>query len=318
MQIDNSQLSPRTAVDHRDNDARTATSRPSVLSITAARLAIHLSGDEKSHLKDWITNHGSGLSNIRHGLDARAPEWLSNLGQRSQPANESHLARALEDIIEEIHNGVGAPGDAEDAFSNEDLLRDLVEMFARRRKPIGETQIGSHNDYSGMENPYAGALFCLWDHDALDTSPPEQNDESRWLFLQLVCVAAREHIQRLITLDDDTGAARACYNPDDLDLLLEIAAFMDQHPAHFGSPCTNAGQPITWVARVQTGAPLNASDAEMFALAIQHLERALRRICSTPPLCTARRRVIARDPDDLDFELSTSCSARNLLKLMCA
>src|SRR3546814_6097890 len=72
-------------------------------------------------------------------------------------------------------------------------------------------------------------------------------------------------------LDIDEGDGQARYEPDDQDLLFEIAAFMDQHPARYPPPAPPDAERWTWTERIARGTALDAHETRLFQLALEEL-----------------------------------------------
>lgn len=252
----------------------------------------------KESLVRWSAEHdsASGRSPFawqspQHGLDAQT---------------QSPLNLVLTDILEEINGGTGQnlEVDIDDAYCDEDLFGDLAQMFASRRQPIGANDIGNQSDFGSANNPFCGALFGDWEAYA----PLERRNASLRLLLRLIALLGRRKLLTLLDIDDSAGQAR--YDPDDRDLLFEIASFMNQHPQRYPPP-----EPWTWIERIALGTPLEAIETRLFQLALEQLDLALARLAGQYP---AARRRARRNREEIEFHLSVTGSARNVLRLMCA
>jgi hypothetical protein len=119
----------------------------------------------------------------------------------------------------------------------------------------------------------------------------------------------------LTLLDIDEEERQARYEPEDLDLLFEVARFMDQHPTRYPSPTGPDAEQWTWTERVACVASLDARETRLFQLALEELDLALARLSGqhTPMMRRGRR-----SREEVEFHLSVTGSARNVLKLMYA
>ncbi|MBT2340234.1 type III secretion protein [Pseudomonas fluorescens] len=216
----------------------------------------------------------------------------------------------LADILEEINGGTGQnlDVDIDDAYCDEDLFRDLAQMFAHRRQPIGDNDVGNQSDFGSANNPFCGALLGAWEAEG----PLDRRNTNLLLLLRLIAVLGRRKLLTLLDIDDSAGQAR--YEPDDQDLLFEIAGFMDQHPMRYPPPLMN-GDSWTWTERIAHGTPLDARETRLFQLALEQLDIALARLAGQHPAMRQRAR---RGRDEIEFHLSVTGSARNVLRLMCA
>lgn len=282
--------------------------RDSVTQRVADALTEHVtrhagSGRLKESLLRWGAEHT--------GAGGRSPlAWQPPQQDLALPT-QSPLNLVLTDILEEINGGTGQnlEVDIDDAYCDEDLLGDLAQMLAPRRPPLGDNDIGNQSDFGSANNPFCGALFSAWESGgALDRSRA-----SLRLLLRLIALLGRRKLLVLLDLDDRTGQAH--YASDDQDLLFEVAGFMDQHPQRYPSPAAADGHPGTWTERIALGTPLQDREVRLFQLALEQLDLALARLAGQAPL--ARRRV-RRSREAVEFHLSVTGSARNVLRLMCA
>ncbi|WP_431481566.1 type III secretion protein [Pseudomonas thivervalensis] len=270
-------------------------------------LALHGVGDRlRESLVQWGDEHGSTGGQSRFG-------W-PNPQDRLAAETEDPLRLVLEDILEEINSGTGSnlDVDIDDAYSNEDLFNDLAQMFAHRRQPIGDNDVDSQSDFGNANNPFCGALFGAWEREG-DHATRRGREASLSLLLKIIAVLGRRKLLTLLDIDEGDGQAR--YEPDDQDLLFEIAAFMDQHPARYPPPATLDAERWTWTERIARGTALDARETRLFQLALEELDFALARLAGQQ--APIRQRV-RRSREDIEFHLSVSGSARNVLRLMCA
>lgn len=287
---------------------RPDTPQRSVAHSVAEHLAHHAAG---SRLMESLTHWGDE----RGSAGGQSSFDRLNAQTTPGPQAESPLALVLEDILEEINGGTGSGIDADmdDAYSNEDLFRDLAEMFAQRRKPIGENDVGSQSEFGSANNPFCGALFGAWEAENDQATLRDRHDASLLLLLKLVAMLGRRKLLALLDVGEDDGKAR--YDEGDQDLLFEIAGFMDQHPVRYPPPSASDGEWWTWTERIARGTALDARETRLFQLALEQLDMALARLAGERmPL----RRRNKRSREDIEFHLSVTGSARNVLRLMCA
>jgi hypothetical protein len=255
----------------------------------------------------WGSEHGSTGGQSRPGLPS--PQ------DRLAAETEAPLHLVLEDILEEINGGTGSTLDVDidDAYSNEDLFNDLAQMLAHRRQPIGDNDVDSQSDFGNANNPFCGALFGAWETEGDHATRRSRHDTSLALLLKIIAVLGRRKLLTLLDVDEDEGLAR--YEQDDLDLLFEVAAFMDQHPGRYPPPASLDAQKWTWTERIACGAWLDARETRLFQLALEELDLALARLSGQHTPMMRRDR---RSREEIEFHLSVTGSARNVLKLMYA
>ncbi|WP_434602149.1 type III secretion protein [Pseudomonas sp. Z4-7] len=271
-------------------------------------LALHGASDRlRESLVQWSSEHGSTGGQPRSGL--------STPQDRLAAETQAPLHLVLEDILEEINGGTGSTldVDSDDAYSNEDLFNDLAQMLAHRRQPIGDNDVDSQSDFGNANNPFCGALFGAWELEGDRATRRDRYDTSLSLLLKIIAVLGRRKLLTLLDIDEEQGQAR--YEQDDLDLLLEVAAFMDQHPSRYPPPASFDGQNWTWTERIACGAWLEAQETRLFQLALEELDLALARLSGQQPPMQRRGR---RSREEIEFHLSVTGSARNVLRLMYA
>ena len=297
----------------RDLPRDDTTQRPTSTSAGLANLlAEHLAqpgaGNRlRESLVQWGSEHGSTGGQSRPGLPS--PQ------DRLAAETEAPLHLVLEDILEEINGGTGSTLDVDidDAYSNEDLFNDLAQMLAHRRQPIGDNDVDSQSDFGNANNPFCGALFGAWEMEGEHATRRSRHDTSLSLLLQIIAVLGRRKLLTLLDIDEEERQAR--YEPEDLDLLFEVARFMDQHPTRYPSPTGPDAEQWTWTERVACGASLDARETRLVQLALEELDLALARLSGqhTPMMRRGRR-----SREEIEFHLSVTGSARNVLKLMYA
>ncbi|WP_256573623.1 harpin HrpZ family protein [Pseudomonas sp. NFACC39-1] len=274
----------------------------------AEHLTLHGAGSRlRESLIQWGSEHGSVDGHSRPGLPS--PQ------DRQAAQTEAPLHLVLEDIIEEINGGTGSTldADSDDAYSNEDLFNDLAQMIAHRRQPIGDNDVGNQSDFGNANNPFCGALFGAWEMEGDRARRRGRHDTSLLLLLKIIAVLGRRKLLTLLDIDEDEGEAR--YEQEDLDLLFEVAGFMDQHPARYPPPASPEATTWTWTERIACGTWLDARETRLFQLALEDLDFALARLAGQH-LPTPRRG--RRSREEIEFHLSVTGSARNFLRLMCA
>ncbi|WP_233631279.1 MULTISPECIES: type III secretion protein [unclassified Pseudomonas] len=223
--------------------------------------------------------------------------------------NPLHLV--LTDMLEEINGGTGQnlEVDIDDAYDDEDLLGDLAHLFAQRRPPLGDNHIGSQSDFDSASNPFCGALFGAWESAVTG----DRRRARLRLLLKLIALLGRRTLRRLLEVDDQAGLAH--YAAHDHDLMFEVARFMDRHPQRYPPPAQRHDSAPSWTERVADGTPLCARQTHLFQLALERLDLALARLAGQAPLARRRGRRVG---EDVEFHLSLTGSARNVLRLMCA
>lgn len=309
MHIDllNSLRTPRD-LSHDDPKPRQAPIPQSLASMVVEHLTHHAASDRlKESLAQWGSEHGKTGGQSQHG-------WPSP--QNSAGAvTESPLHLVLQDILEEINGGTGSNLNVEidDAYTHEDLFHDLAQIFAQRRQPIGDNDVGSQSDFGSANNPFCGVLFAAWEMEGDLAALRDRYNASLLLLLKLIAVLGRRKLLTLLDINKDDGQAR--YEPDDQDLLFEIAQFMDQHPARYPPPSPLNAEVWTWTQRIAHGSWLDARETRLFQLALEQLDFALARLAGQH--VTIRRRG-KRSREETEFHLSVTGSARNVLRLMCA
>ncbi|MGN8274621.1 type III secretion protein [Pseudomonas sp. SMV71] len=305
MHIDRlNSLRPPLALAHDDLTQRRVPVSQGLADAVIEHLTQHAgSGRLKESIVRWSGEHDS--------TGGRAPFGWQPAQQGQAAETENPLNLVLADILEEINGGTGQnlEVDIDDAYSDEDLFGDLAQMFAHRRPPIGDNDVGSQSDFGSANNPFCGALFGGWETEG----PLDRHGASLRLLLRLIAVLGRRKLLSLLDIDDSAGQAR--YEPDDQDLMFEIASFMDQHPLRYPPPVSHDGQGWTWTERVALGTPLEARETRLFQLALEQLDLALARLAGQYPVARRRAR---RGREEIEFHLSVTGSARNVLRLMCA
>lgn len=289
-----------------ESPPRSAPATQGLADAVVEHLALHPANSRlREALAQWGNEHGSAGGQSRFG-------WQSPQGGLAAEV-ESPLNLVLTDILEEINGGTGSnlEMDSDDAYGDEDLFRDLAQMFAHRRQPIGDNDVDSQSDFGNANNPFCGALFGAWETEGAGLQG--RRDARLLLLLKLLAVLGRRKLLTLLDIDDDEDQAR--YGQDDQDLLLEIAGFMDQHPVRYPPPATFAGEPWTWTGRIARGTPLDARETRLFQLALEQLDFALARLAGQR---TSMRHRAKRSREEIEFHLSVTDSARNVLRLMCA
>jgi hypothetical protein len=309
MQI-HSPDSLRTARDLLGDDPtlRQASSATGLADRVVEHLALHGAGNRlRESLIQWSSEHGSTGGQSRSGL--------STPQDRLAAETQAPLHLVLEDILEEINGGTGSTldVDSDDAYSNEDLFNDLAQMLAHRRQPIGDNDVDSQSDFGNANNPFCGALFGAWEMEGERAKRRDRYDTSLSLLLKIIAVLGRRKLLTLLDIDEEEGQAR--YEQDDLDLLFEVAAFMDQHPSRYPPLASFDGQNWTWTERIACGAWLDARETRLFQLALEELDLALARLAGQQPPMQRRGR---RSREEIEFHLSVTGSARNVLRLMYA
>ncbi|MCD9114042.1 harpin HrpZ family protein [Pseudomonas bijieensis] len=293
---------------HDEPTRRPAQIPPGLANVVAEHLALHGAGDRlRESLVQWGDEQGSTGGQSRFG-------WR-NPQDRLAAETADPLRLVLEDILEEINSGTGSnlDVDIDDAYSNEDLFNDLAQMFAHRRQPIGDNDLDSQSDFGSANNPFCGALFGAWEMEGDHATRRGRHDASLSLLLKIIAVLGRRKLLTLLDIDEGDGQAR--YEPDDQDLLFEIAAFMDQHPTRYPPPATLDAERWTWTERIARGTALDARETRLFQLALEELDFALARLAGQQ--APIRQRV-RRSREEIEFHLSVTGSARNVLRLMCA
>lgn len=291
-----------------DRVLRPAPTSAGLAQLVAGHFALQGAGSRlHESLVQWATDHDSAGGQSRPGLPS--PQ------DRLAAQTEAPLHRVLEDILEEINGGTGSTldVDSDDAFSNEDLFNDLAQMLAHRRQSIGDNHVDSQSDFGNAQNPFCGALAGAWDMENGPATRRNRHDTSLSLLVQIIAVLGRRKLLTLLDFDEDQDQAR--YEPDDLDLLFEVAAFMDQHPARYPPPTRLDGQPWTWTERIAANAWLDAREARLFQFALEALDLALARLAGQGAPMPRRGR---RSREEIEFHLSVTGSARNVLRLMYA
>lgn len=287
---------------------RHASTAPGLANLVAEHLTLHGAGNRlRESLVQWSSEHGSTGGQSRPGLPSLQDKWAAQ--------TEAPLHLVLEDILEEINGGTGSTldVDSDDAFSDEDLLNDLAQMLAHRRQPIGDNDVDSQSDFGNANNPFCGALFGAWELEGECATRRNRHDTSLALLLKIIAVLGRRKLLTLLDVDEDAGLAR--YEQDDLDLLFEVAAFMDQHPARYPPPASLDAQEWTWTERIACGAWLDARETRLFQLALEELDLALARLAGQHAPIQRRGR---RNREEIEFHLSVTASTRNVLRLMYA
>ncbi|WP_460081249.1 type III secretion protein [Pseudomonas sp. H3_H05] len=293
---------------HDEPTQRPAQTPPGLANVVAEHLALHGAGDRlRASLVQWGDEQGSTGGQSRFG-------WR-NPQDRLTAETEDPLRLVLEDILEEINSGTGSnlDVDIDDAYSNEDLFNDLAQMLAHRRQPIGDNDLDSQSDFGSANNPFCGALFGAWEMEGDHATRRGRHDTSLSLLLKIIAVLGRRKLLTVLDIDESDGQAR--YEPDDQDLLFEIAAFMDQHPARYPPPAALDAERWTWTERIARGTALDARETRLFQLALEELDSALARLAGQQPPLRQRAR---RSREEIEFHLSVTGSARNVLRRMCA
>jgi len=286
---------------------RPAPASQGLASVVVEHLTHHAASDRlKESLAQWGSEHGTASGQSQH-------DWRGSQNSLApEAANPLHLV--LQDILEEINGGTGSNlnVDIDDAYSDEDLFDDLAQMFAHRRQPIGDNDVDSQSEFGNANNPFCGALFGAWEMDGGPATLRDRHSANLLLLLKLIAVLGRRKLLTLLDINESDGRAR--HEPDDRDLLLEIAAFMDQHPARYPPPAAFSAEPWTWTQRIAQGSWLDAHEARLFQLALEQLDFALARLAGQH---APMRRRGKRSREEIEFHLSVTGSARNVLRLMC-
>lgn len=309
MHIDllNSLRTPRD-LPHDDPKLRPAPVPQGLASVVVEHLTHHAASDRfRESLAQLGSEHGTAGGQSQRG-------WPSPQNSLAAEA-ENPLHLVLQDILEEINGGTGPnlDVDIDDAYSNEDLFQDLAQMFAHRQRPIGDNHVGSQSDFGSTNNPFCGALFGAWEMEGDHTALRDRHNASLLLLLKLIAVLGRRKLLTLLDIDEGDGQAR--YEQDDQDLLFEIAGFMDQHPARYPPPATLNAERWTWTQRIARGTLLDARETRLFQLALEQLDFALAHLAGQH---SPMRRCTKRSREEIEFHLSVTGSARNVLRLMCA
>lgn len=293
---------------HDEPTRHPAPTPPRLTNVVAEHLARHGAGDRlRESLVQWGDEHRSAGGQSRFG-------W-PNSQDRLAAETDDPLRLVLEDILEEINGGTGSNLDVDinDAYSNEDLFNDLAQMFAHRRQPIGDNDVDSQSDFGSANNPFCGALFGAWETEGDHATRRSRHDASLWLLLKIIAVLGRRKLMTLLEIDEGDGQAR--YEPDDQDLLFEIAAFMDQHPARYPPPAPPDTARWTWTERIARDTALDARETRLFQLALEELDFALARLAGQQ---AAPRQRARHSREEIEFHLSVTGNARNVLRLMYA
>ncbi|WP_434560210.1 type III secretion protein [Pseudomonas sp. Z4-20] len=291
-----------------DSTLRPASNSVGLANLVAEHLTLHGASNRlRESLVQWASEQGPAGGHSRPGLPS--PQ------DRLTAETEAPLHLVLEDILEEINGGTGSTLDVDidDAYSNEDLFNDLAQMLAHRRQSLGDNDVDSQSDFGNANNPFCGALFGAWEIESDRARQRGRQDTSLPLLLKIIAVLGRRKLLTLLDIDEDEGQAR--YEQDDLDLLFEVAGFMDQHPARYPPPTSLDAQTWTWTERIACGAWLDARETRLFQLALEELDLALARLAGQHAPMLRRGR---RSREEIEFHLSVTGSARNVLKLMYA
>ncbi|MBI6617218.1 type III secretion protein [Pseudomonas corrugata] len=287
---------------------RHASTATGLANLVVEHLTLHGAGNRlQESLVRWSSEQGSTGGQSRPGMPSPQDKWAAQ--------TEAPLHLVLEDILEEINGGTGSTldVDSDDAFSHEDLLNDLAQMLAHRRQPIGDNDVDSQSDFGNANNPFCGALFGAWELEGECATRRNRHDTSLALLLKIIAVLGRRKLLTLLDVDEDEGLAR--YEQDDLDLLFEVAAFMDQHPARYPPPASLDARKWTWTERIACGAWLDARETRLLQLALEELDLALARLAGQHAPMQRRGR---RNREEIEFHLSVTASTRNVLRLMYA
>lgn len=293
-----------------DSTMRPASITSDLANLVAEQLTLHGASNRlRESLVQWASEHGPADGHFRPGLPS--------LQDRLAAQTEAPLHRVLEDMLEEINGGTGSTldVDSDDAYANEDLFNDLAQTLAHRRQPLGDNDVDSQSDFGNANNPFCGALFGAWEKEGDRAKRRGRHDTGLPLLLKIIAVLGRRKLQMLLDIDEDEGQAR--YEQDDLDLLFEVAGFMDQHPTRYPPPTSLDAQTWTWTERIACGAWLDARETRLFQLALEELDLALARLTGQQEQAPMQRRG-RRSRDEVEFHLSVTGSARNVLRLMYA